>query len=102
MTGAPPMHLDTHQKIALGLYLFTVLYLLARDDFEQALEQSLALLVLLSMILFYRIIAYLAGFGFPAAFARDYRSNHSEAYALLFWILYLIAWVVIFFELRLY
>jgi hypothetical protein len=95
--------LDRHQKVALGLYLFTLIYLLARDDFERALAQGLALGVLLLPILFYRIIAYFAGFGFPEVFARDYGTdNHPGPYALLFWILYLAAWAMIFFELKIY
>lgn len=97
------MQLDRHQKIALGLFLFTVIYLYARDELDTALGQSLVLFVLLLFIIFYRIIAYFAGFGFPEVFARDYRSaNHPGPYALLFWILYLAAWCVIFFELQIY
>ena len=97
------MTLDRHQKVAIGLYLFTLAYLFARDDFEHALEQGLALGVLLLPILFYRRIAYYAGFGFPEVFAKDYRSgNPPGPYALLFWILYLAAWAIVFFELTIY
>jgi len=95
--------LDRHQKVALALYLFTVIYLFARDGYERALEQGLALGLLLLPILFYRLIAYFAGFGFPEVFARDHRSvNPPGPYALLFWILYLGAWATVFFELQLY
>jgi hypothetical protein len=95
--------LDRHQKVAIGLYLFTLTYLFARDDFAHALRQGLALGVMLLPILFYRIIAHFAGFGFPEVFARDYRStNHPGPYALLFWILYLVVWAMVFFELQLY
>jgi len=69
----------------------------------RALEQGLALGLLLLPILFYRLIAYFAGFGFPEVFARDHRSvNPPGSYALLFWILYLGAWATVFFELQLY
>ncbi len=66
------MHLERHQQIAIGLYLFTTAYLFARDNFDRALEQSLVLFILLLFILFYRILAYFAGFGFPEVFAKDY------------------------------
>lgn len=93
------MHLDRHQKIAIGLYLFTTLYLFARDDFDRALEQSLGLLILLLAIIYYRLIAYFAGFGFPEVFAKDYGSeNHPGPYALLFWIIFLLAWAFVFFQ----
>ncbi|MEN8177905.1 MAG: hypothetical protein ABFS39_04730 [Pseudomonadota bacterium] len=93
------MHFDRHQKIAIGLYLFTVLYLFVRDDFEKALEQSVALFVLLLGIIYYRLIAYFAGFGFPEIFAKDYGSeNHPGPYAVLFWILFLFAWAFVFFQ----
>lgn len=93
------MQLGRHQKIALGLYLFTSLYIFVRDDFEKALGQSIALLVLLLAIIYYRLIAYFAGFGFPEVFAKDYGSeNHPAPYAVLFWILFLLAWAVIFFQ----
>ena len=70
------MHLDRHQKIAIGLYLFTTLYLFVRDDFRRAMEQSFALLILLLPIIFYRRIAYYEGFGFPEVFAKDYCSEN--------------------------
>ena len=99
VNGMSRIPLDRHQKVALGLYLFTLLYLFFRDDYERALQQGLALGILLLPILFYRIIAYFAGFGFPEVFARDYRSDNPPGpYALLFWILYLIVWAMIFFE----
>ena len=93
------MYLERHQKIAIGLYLFTTAYLFARDDFDQALGKSLALLILLLFIIFYRIMADFAGFGFPEVFAKDYGSeNHPGPYAFLFWILFLVAWAAVFFE----
>ena len=92
-------YLDRHQQVAVGLYLFTTLYLFVRDDPTQAVEQSFALFVLLLGIIFYRQIAYFAGFGFPEVFAKDYGSaNHPAAYAVLFWILYLLAWFFVFFQ----
>ncbi len=92
------MHLDRHQKVAIGLFLFTAIYLFVRDEFDKALGQSSVLFILLLLILFYRMIAYFAGFGFPEVLARDYGSeNHPGPYALLFWILYLLAWARIFF-----
>ncbi|MDJ0805585.1 MAG: hypothetical protein QNJ78_02010 [Gammaproteobacteria bacterium] len=93
------MQLVRHQKVAIGLYLFTVLYLFARDDFDRAVEQSLGLFLLLLGIIFYRQLAYLAGFGFPEVFAKDYGSeNHPGPYALLFWIIFLLAWSFVFFQ----
>ena len=93
------MHLDRHQKIAIGLYLFTTLYVFTRDDFDRALEQSFALLILLLPIIYYRFIAYYAGFGFPEVFAKDYGGeNHPGPYAILFWIIFLLAWAVVFFQ----
>jgi len=93
------MHFATHKKVAIGLYLFTLLYLFARDEPARALEQGLGLLLLLGGIIFYRQIAYFAGFGFPEVLARDYRSvNHPAPYAVLFWIIFLLAWALVFFQ----
>jgi hypothetical protein len=93
------MHFDRHQKIAIGIFLFTAVYVFVRDSTQKALEQSFALLVLLLAIIFYRRIAYYAGFGFPQVWAKDYRSeNHPAPYALLFWIIYLLAWSAVFFQ----
>ena len=103
MNRISPLPLERHQMVAIGLYLFTLIYLFAGDDYERAWAQGLALGLLLLPILFYRLIAYIAGFGFPEVFARDYRSvNHPGPYALLFWILYLVVWAMVLFELRLY
>ena len=93
------MYFDRHQKIAIGIFLFTSVYVFVRDSAQHALEQSFALFILLLAIIFYRRIAYYAGFGFPEVWAKDYRTeNHPAPYALLFWIIYLLAWSAVFFQ----
>ena len=93
------MYFDRHQKVAIGLFLFTSVYLFVRDDFEQALGQSIGLFALLLLIIFYRIIAHFASYGFPQASARDAASeNPAGPYAFLFWILYLGFWAGVFFR----
>ena len=93
------MHFDRHQKIAIGIYLFTLLYLFARDGLYRGMEQGFALFLLLLGIIFYRQIAYFAGFGFPEVLARDYGSeNRPEPYALLFWIIFLLGSAFVFFR----
>jgi hypothetical protein len=97
------MYLERHQKIAIGLFCATVIALFHRDDFDKALARSLGLFATLLPIIFYRLIAYFAGFGFPEVFAKDYGSeNHPGPYALFFWIVYLLVCAILVFEWSLY
>lgn len=97
------MYFERHQKIALGLFLAVAIALFFRDDFDKALARSLILCAALLPILFYRLIAYFAGFGFPEVFAKDYGSeNHPGSYALFFWIVYLLVCAILIFEWSLY
>jgi hypothetical protein len=70
---------------------------------DEALAGIIILLIFLLHILFYRIIAFFSGFGFPEYFARDFKSeNHPGPYAFFFWIIFLIGCLFIIFDWRLY
>lgn len=95
--------LERHQLIAALIALGATALVWLRDGTEQALAAGTVLLILWLPIVFYRALAWLAGFGFPEIFARDYGSeNHPGPYALFFWILFLLAALFILFDWRLY
>ncbi|MES9988159.1 MAG: hypothetical protein AB2552_15930 [Candidatus Thiodiazotropha endolucinida] len=95
--------METHKVVAMAIYLSVALYSVYRDDVGEALPGLIILLAFLLPILFYRIIAFFSGFGFPEYFAKDFKSeNHPGPYALFFWILYLIACAFIVFDWQLY
>lgn len=95
--------METHKKIALGLFFAVVIYTSQRDGFGEALMGHLILVVFLIPILFYQTVAYFAGFGFPEFFARDFGSENSPGpYAFFFWILFLIASAFLVFEWSMY
>ncbi len=95
--------MEKHQRIALLIFVAVTGYVLWRDPQQQALAKGLILLVFLLPILFYRLVAWLSGFGFPEYFARDFGSaNRPGPYAFFFWMLYLIACGFIVFDLSLY
>ncbi|MCU7797200.1 MAG: hypothetical protein KZQ75_08725 [Candidatus Thiodiazotropha sp. (ex Myrtea spinifera)] len=95
--------MERHKLIALTIFVFVSLYLGVRDGFEEAVAQQLILAVLLIPILFYRVVAFFSGFGFPEYFARDFKSeNHPGPYAIFFWLLFLIACLFMIFEWSLY
>ena len=74
-----------------------------RDGDERAITAGIILDALLLPIRFYRGIAWLAGFGFPEVFARDYGgANHPGSYAVFFWFLFLIAAAFLVFDWGLY
>ena len=75
----------------------------ARDGDDRAIAAGFILGALLLPIRFYRGIAWLAGFGFPEVFARDYGGdNHPGPYAVFFWFLFLIAAAFLVFDWSLY
>lgn len=95
--------METHKKIAIGIYLLVAFIVTNRHGFDGASEQLILLAICLVPIIFYRIIAFFSGFGFPEIFAKDYGSpNHPEPYAFFFWILYLIACGFMVFEWSIY
>ena len=88
--------LERHQKIATLICLATVALVLFREESEPGLERALLVLVALLPVLFYRLLAWLASFGFPEYFARYFGSrNHPGPYAVFFWLLFLAACLVV-------
>ena len=78
-------------------------YVWWRDPEQEALAKGLILLIFLLAILFYKVVAWFSGFGFPEYFARDFGSDNKPGpYAFFFWMLYLIACGFIVFDLSLY
>ena len=95
--------LERHQKIAIILFIAVAAFLLMRDGTDKALAGCLGLFATLLPIIFYRTIAYFAGFGFPEVFAKDYGSeNHPGPYAFFFWVIFLLVAAVVVFEWSLY
>ncbi|PVV13331.1 MAG: hypothetical protein B6D77_04570 [gamma proteobacterium symbiont of Ctena orbiculata] len=95
--------METHKLVAIAIFTCVALYTSIRDGIQDALPVNLILLIFLLPILFYRIIAFFSGFGFPEYFAKDFKSdNHPGPYAFFFWIIYLIACLFILFDWRLY
>jgi len=86
--------IERHQLAATGLFLAAAATVLWRDGpSDIAVAKILILFVVLLTIWFYRIFAWLASFGFPEYFARDFGSkNHPGPYAFFFWIIFLIFW----------
>ena len=88
--------METHQRVAIGIFLGVALLVLVRDGTGEAVwTQLLAPLILLVAILGYRLIVFFAGFGIPAIFASDRDSARPEPFAVLFWILYLLVCVAL-------
>ena len=95
--------LERHQWIAVLIAFSVTAILWARDGQDRALAGGMVLLASLVPILFYRLLAWLAGFGFPEVFAKDYGSgNHPAPYAVFFWLLFLIVAAFLLFDWRLY
>ena len=95
--------MERHQLVALiiGLAVFCLVWL--RDGLDTALREGVVLLFAFLLIMFYRVIRYFAGFGFPEFLASDYGSaNHPGPYAFFFWILFLIVCLFMVFDLSLY
>jgi len=96
--------MEKHQKIAVTLYISTLalIYFRGSSD-DEMISQSVLLLLFLVPILFYKLIAYFASFGFPEVFARDYGSQNSPTpYAVFFWLLFIIACLYILFDWHFY
>ncbi|MES9944315.1 MAG: hypothetical protein ABW080_05110 [Candidatus Thiodiazotropha sp.] len=95
--------METHKLVAIAIFICVALYTSIRDGIDDALAANIILLIFLLPILFYRIIAFFSGFGFPEYFAKDFKSdNHPGPYAFFFWIIYLIACLFIVLDWHLY
>lgn len=95
--------METHQRNSLLIFLAVAGYAVWRDGSDVGLVKALVLLMFLIPIVFYRLVAWLSGFGFPEYFARDFGGdNHPGPYAFFFWLVYLIACAFIVFDLSLF
>lgn len=95
--------MERHQLNALLIFLVAAAWVIQRDGFAAGIAQSGMLFVCLLGILFYRVVAYFAGFGFMEYFARDFGSeNPAGPYALFFWILFILATLFLLFDWQLY
>jgi hypothetical protein len=91
--------MERHQQIAVLIAGIVFSILTLRNGFDASIDEGVLLLISLVPILFYRLIAYLSGFGFPEVFAKDYGSeNHSGPYAFFFWVLFLIVCLLLLFS----
>lgn len=95
--------MERHQYIALLIFCVAVPVIWITDGRDEALRDGTALFIALLLILSYRLIARLAGFGFPEIFAKDYGGpNHPGPYAVVFWILFIVVCVFCLFDLSVY
>ena len=91
--------MERHQQIAVLVASVVFAILTLRNGFDASIEDGALLLISLVPIMFYRLIAYFSGFGFPEVFAKDYGSeNHPGPYAFFFWILFLILCLLLLFS----
>ena len=97
------MYIEKHQRIALLIFVAVVSFVAFRDGNDHAINAGLGLLAFLLPILFYRMLAWLASFGLPEIFAKDYGSeNHPGPYAFFFWILFVTACLFAIFKWSIY
>ncbi|MET0070961.1 MAG: hypothetical protein ABW096_13065 [Candidatus Thiodiazotropha sp.] len=95
--------METHHKYALVLFVLVIAFSHLRYGYDKALVKGIVLAAFLVPLLFYRIVAFFSGFGFPEYFARDFKSeNRPGPYAFFFWILYLVACAFIVFDWSIY
>ncbi|MCP5142455.1 MAG: hypothetical protein H6926_00240 [Chromatiales bacterium] len=95
--------METHKLVAIAIYLMVAALAFSREASDVAAPKVIALGTVLLPILFYRIVAFFSGFGFPEYFAKDFKSpNHPGPYALFFWILFLIGCGMIVFRWSIY
>lgn len=90
---------ERHQRVAIAIYLLIYIIKSVETGLADALDSTAALLALLVPIFFYRTFAYLSSFGFLEHLASDFKAEtRAGPYAVLFWILYLIACGFVLFE----
>ncbi len=95
--------MERHQSIAILIFCASTLVIWLMDGREEALLDGAIMFMPLLLILIYRLIARLAGFGIPEIFAKDYGSvNHPGPYAFLFWVLFIVVCLFCLFDLSLY
>jgi hypothetical protein len=95
--------MEKHKIVAIGIVLAISLLSMLRDGVDEGIKHAVVLGGFLLPILFYRVIAFFAGFGLPEYFAKDFKSeNHPGPYAFFFWILFLIACGFVVFQGSLY
>ena len=89
-----------HQLLAIVLFVFVALILLVRHGINDQLLARIGLLfVTLLPVLLYRQLASLSRFGFWQHFASDFRGGPRAApFAVLGWLVFLIALFSQFFE----
>jgi len=96
--------MERHQIIAISIFIAVISLINFRAQAtDDVIDTSIGLFVVLLPILFYRLVAYLASFGFPEILARDYGSkNDPQAYAVFFWMLFIIACLFVLFDWQIY
>ena len=95
--------MERHQLIALIIACAVFFFVWFRDGLDTALREGVVLLIVLLLIMFYRVIRYFAGFGFPEFFAADYGSaNHPGPYAFFFWLVFVIVCLFMVFDWSIY
>ncbi len=95
--------MERHHWYAVAVFMAVAGVAVWRDGRDEGLVKALILALVLVPLLFYRLVAWLSGFGFPEYFARDFGSaNHPGPYAFFFWLVFLIAAAFIAFDLSLY
>jgi hypothetical protein len=92
--------IERHQLIATGIFISVALIVLwQHGPGNISVAKIFILFCALLPIWLYRLLAWLASFGFPEYFARDFGSrNQSGPYAFFFWLVFLIISAFIIFD----
>jgi hypothetical protein len=92
--------MQRHQYIALALFVFVSMILLARHGLnDEGMARVALLFVTLLPILLYRLLASYSRIGLIQYFASDFRSGpHAAPFAVLGWLVFAIGLLSQFFE----
>ncbi|MCF6263014.1 MAG: hypothetical protein L3J24_05435 [Xanthomonadales bacterium] len=97
------MKIEKHQLVATGVFVASSFCFFYLYESFLAIEKSVLLFAALLPILLYKFLAWMSGFGFFEAFARDYGTENSPGpYAFFFWVLFIVVWLFLIFDWSLY
>ncbi|MGI9317729.1 MAG: hypothetical protein ACR2QW_10380 [bacterium] len=97
------IQVEKHKGIAILMYLGVIAFSWFRDGREYAQGAAVVLGVLLSIILFDRLVIWFSSWGFMESFASDRgRGVPAGPAVFFFWILYVIAVLFILFKWSVY
>jgi len=94
-------YIEKHKLTAIGIYIIVVLFEWFSGGQQNGLAAAAVLGLLLLLILFSGVFAFLGSFGFMESFASDHSDGlSSNAVSFLSWILFLIGCAFFLFNLN--